>query len=305
MNAERVVLNEKRLTEVVQIVLETRRGQKFVFSEGYISPEEPYVNLLKEYGERIDNPAFAVNAIFLSTSLVRGNRTREFLEKLTDPEKIATYAWIFDPAQVVLRGDKATQKACLEFFRPRGYCRDAIPKWSHNSQIIMNNGGDVRNFFDKFDGDANATAKAIYVRNRAKTWEKEGTFWGYGQKLTHLAIQWISLYGLYDFKNIEHLPVDFQTARIAIQTDALTLTGEVNADEVIARTLMPGIRKICLEKGIDPREISQALWTFGSEGCNNKRHEDCPLANICVRYITSKSYQRTGKFSSLDEGRYK
>jgi hypothetical protein len=304
MNAERVVLNEKRLIEVIQVVLETRRGQKFVFSEGYTSPEEPYINLLKEHGKRISNPAFAVNAVFLSTSLVRGNRTRPFLENISDADKIANYAWIFDPAQVLQRGDKATQKACLEFFRPPGYCRDAIPKWYHNSQVIMNNGGDVRNFFNKFDGDANTIAKAIYVRNRAKIWEKEGTFWGFGPKLSHLAIQWISLHGLYDFKNIEHLPVDFQIARIAIQTDALTLTSEANADEVIARGLMPGIRKICLEKGIDPREVSQALWTLGSEGCNNKRHNDCPLANICVRYITSKSYQRTGRFNSQDEGRY-
>lgn len=308
MTIENVIVNKDRLSNVIQTVLQAQENRIHVFSKDQISPEEPFIALLIEHGNKIRNSAFAPNALFLTVSLIRGNKTGPFLTTLTDQERIIQHAWIFMPEEVLSRGEKETEKACMSFFEPPGYCRDVLSKWTHNCQILRQNNGDIRIFFDRHNGDAEEIAKAIFVRNRAKTWEKtnKSTFLGYGPKLTYLALQWISLYGLYDFKNIKNLPVDFQIARIAIQTNAITFpNGEANVDSVITRNLLPAIREICSEKNIDPREVSQTLWALGSRACNKKLHLNCPLENTCQIYITSNYYQRTGKFKAEDEGRYR
>jgi hypothetical protein len=307
MSSERVIINEDRLASTIDIILAAKQNKTFVFSEGYFSPEEPYINSLISVGEKIGNPDFAADALFLTTSLIRGNRTKLFFsDRIIDEDNIRKYSWIFEPKKVISAGNANTVEAGRQFFKPAGYCITALDNWHYNCRVIDINGGSISRCFDNLDGDWSRIEKFVYLRNRAKSSEKikAGSLLNYGQHLAYLAFQWLSYYNLYEFTNIDTIPVDFQLARIAIQTDSVVLKGEPNVDEVIARGLTPAFMKICAEKKIDPREVSQVLWSFGSEGCNNKLHSTCPLGDRCVRYITSKKYQRDGKFSDEDEGRH-
>ncbi len=307
MSIERVIIDEQRLTQVIKTVLATKDNKEFVFAGNYISPEVPYVDSLIKVGNELKNPDFASNALFLTTALIRGNNTRSFFNsRLVDPRNILENSWIFEPEKVLSKGKVLTEETCRKFFRPAGYCVNAIYNWFYNCQVIKNNGGSITRCFDNLDGDWKRIEKFVYLRNRAKTSEKikAGSLLNYGQHLTYLAFQWLSYYGLYKFTNLKTIPVDFQLARISIQTDAIAINGNPNVDEIITRGLTPAFIKVCKENSFDPREVSQALWSFGNEGCNNKLHGECPLENLCVRYITSKKYQTSGRLSSKDEGRY-
>jgi hypothetical protein len=203
--------------------------------------------------------------------------------------------------------DEVMEAALRSFFQPRGYNANSIKAWKYNLAILEEKyDGDFRNFLKANENDAPKVVKALYVRNRAKTKEKEGTFRRYGPKLATLAVQWIAQYKLCELKNAEKIgvPLDFQLARIFIQTDGVLLKGRVNVDSVVYRTLMPKIKQICKDEGIDPREVSETLWLIGSQLCSSRLHDQCPLESICTKLISSNSYQREGILDPTDIGRF-
>lgn len=245
---------------------------------------------------------------FLTTAFILGSDTGKFFGRLKNADVLEHYSWIFDPKEALLKSDEAIKKGCAEFFRPAGYNSWVVHEWPYNLRLLGQiYEGDIRKFFDSHNGDSEKIIEALMVRPRAKSKEKrdKNAFTRYGPKIAALVVQWMRQYGLYKFRDSHEgrVPVDFQVARVLIQTGAVILNQPENAHQVTT-TIDRALMQICSENGWQSREVSEALWNIGNLGCNNRNHDKCPVSNECVKLISRKPYDKNGKFDPKDTGRW-
>lgn len=309
MFTERVIVDEKKTENIINIILNARVKEEYIFNRSIVPPELPVVNLFKEYGERINDDRFAPNALFLTTMFVRGGWTSRYFENIFKQNSLEKYAWIFEPEKVVVKNETNVLHNVNDFLKPPGYSVDGIKKWVYNSKLLLEYGADIRKYFSKFDGDAEAVVKALYVRNRAKIQEKinVNAFLGYGQKLAHLVIQFMHQYNLFEFKNSNNfgIPVDFQIARILIENQGFQTVGDANANEIVFAKILPLLKKLSKINGWDLGNVSETMWLFGNNACTQKKHGGCPLYDNCKGWIGSTKYQQQGTLNSDDLIKFK
>lgn len=306
MGKEQITVNRRRLENVVRRALEARQGEKGPISMREVPPvETEFVKLVKAHGEEIDNPAYAATAVFLTTAFDFGGVSRTLFNKIADPDEFFEYSWLFEPWVVAKCEPYEVQEACDNYFGPGGYniFRTAPEYWHNCNHLVQEWDGDIRNFFEHYDNDAVEVTKALVVKPRARN--KRG-FRRYGPKTGTLAIERIVKHGLHPLKNADQLdvPVDFQKARILIQTFALGLQGAVNTHWVtmVARQ---ELRRVCDKNGWHPEEVSDALYTLGNTMCNRRMHENCPVARQCKIMLSRDLYDKGGIFVQEDQaGRF-
>lgn len=304
MGIEAIKINRNRIIEVINTSLRVKEKGLGFFKE--IPPEQNYIDLLKKHGEEIGDEKFALQALFFTTTIVRGDDTEQLFKRIADENLIKRFDWIFKPDEVLKRKDKVID-ACFQFFRPGGYNSDAFGQWVHNSNILENKfGGNLNNYFEHYHDDATEIINALMVRPRAKTFEKPD-FRRFGPKLSRLFIQWVNQYGFYNLKNTDKngIPIDFQIGRILIQTKGVEISKPTKTHDISHRVLIPVLTEIFTSEGFNPQLVSETLWTIGSRGCNKKRHQICPLENICTSLISRDPYDDGGVFDPRDVGRYK
>ena len=301
MSVENVVINHERIAEVIQTSLEAGRNHRLLFREGY-APERDFIQLISKYSKAYGNEMFEHNALFLNTSMVYGDSTARLFRRISDTSKFEKFAWVFEPEKA-LQDEEKTISALLSFYQP-GNNKNAIYEWGHNCEILVARyGGDIRNFFRENENDALKIIDSLVVYPHKKG--KEGLR-RFGPKLSRLYLQWVTQYGLYRLKNAEKIgvPVDFQVARLLIQTKGLVLEKPSRKHLVSEVILTPFLAQMCIDNGWNPREVSEVLWTIGERGCNKAQHDNCPLEAICTSLISRKRYDKEGIFDPKDVGRY-
>jgi len=283
-------IDEDRALLVISTALRQREN-----AEEIELPEEHYYKFLCEQG--LDERQ-RLNALFLTSTMILQSRTGVFLDRLSNnPDNFSEYAWIFEPSEVVQRGEKETKETCKKYLVPMGRQQNALEGWYHNCEVLHDKyDDDIRNFFQKHDNDAEKIWKALYVGPRVKTWQKE--FRRLGPKLSALFLQWVGKFDLYPLENIDTfgLPVDIQIARIAVQTGIVNLNSEIDIHHLTFNILLPLITKLCKEMEWRCRDVSEALWLLGSEGCSKRTEEieeTCPLRKHCTQeLVPSKTRPR-------------
>lgn len=299
MSCEGVTVNTNRIEEVVKASIRAMKNKEGLFAFVDPQPEKAFIELAKVKGSD-----FALNATFLISTMVLGGQTEPFFRKISIPERFNEYSWLFEPNEVIKRSNEEVIDACKNYFLPAGRQAEPIPQWRYNCQILANNyGGSVKNYFGMRDNDALKIYGDLIVRPRAKTYEKE--IRRFGPKITKLMIQWVREYGLYDLKNTDDVgvPIDFQLGRVMIQTEGLKLDRPVNTHFIVHKVL-PIIFDDLRLKGYRPEDISKSLWAIGSGGCKYKKHDLCPLENLCSSLISTFRYDRDGLFDPRDVGRF-
>lgn len=304
-----VGIDKERARFVVESSLRAREQKQLIFSEIDSPPERQFIELITNHGENTGNDKFPLNALFLTSSLVFAQNTTAFFDRITDADLLDEYAWIFQPERVVeeARSGADVQKACEKYLRPAGYSANALSEWVHNSEVLLDRyGGDLRNFMRENNNNAIEVVDSLVVRPRAKTNEKDG-FRRFGPKLSRLFVQWVNQYGLYDLSNADKIgmPVDFQLARIFIQTGSLPIEEPTQAHTVTYKVLLPALDEMCEENNWKPREVSETLWLIGSNCCSSERHDACPISSECDKLISRTPYDRGGMFDPKDVGRFK
>lgn len=304
-----VQIDRTRIREVIKLTVDAKSGSSPTFLKDIMFPEERFINILKQIGTETDSEQFPINALFLTTTFVRGGRTSLFFNNLTDLTKIAKFSWLFKPEEIVKKAvsEDDVRKSCLELFGEGGggYALNAARKWYYNCALLHNGyGDDIRLFFKEHQNDALEIIKALEVRPRAKTVEKIKTnmFLGFGEKLAQLSIQWLHKYDLYKFNNIQDsgMPIDSNVLKILLQTGGLSITKRVNVDLLARRITSPILMEIFKNTDINPRDIQELWWHIGSVLCTNKLHSTCPLENICTKLVRNGSYQGGSNYSPSD-----
>jgi hypothetical protein len=244
----------------------------------------------------------ALNALFLTSTSVFAERTSWIFQRITSETLINRYLWLFDPSEVVRKGNRLTSLAAHNFIRPGGYNAIALKQWHHNCLVIKDKyGGSVANFFEANGNDSQRIYEALVVKPQEKG--KVG-FRRFGEKLAALLIQWVNRYNLHPLTGDAGVPIDFQVGRISIQTKALEVNAPLHKNTA-TRLLRPAFNQVVTELGISPAEISQAFYTIGSQACNPRLHTGCPLNSVCTSLISREPFDRKGVFDPKDTGRYK
>lgn len=302
MSIENIVVNRGRIQEVIAYALEARQNRTHLFTQEILAPEKEFVDLIKTHSVLKEDERFAVNALFLITSIVFAENTAVFFRKISDPELFSKYSWLFIP-EIVLESQEV-EDSCRKYFRPGGYNQIAINQWKHNCELMVEKyGGDIRNFFKENDNNAVKIVNSLVVYPRKK--DKEG-FRRFGPKLARLMVQWIKQYGLYPLLNTREVgvPIDFQIARLLVQTNGLTFENPVRQNDIAVKILTPLLVTLCEENGWDPKDVSETLWFIGNMGCNERRHQDCPLDNKCTSLLSRTLYDSKGLIDPTDTGRF-
>jgi hypothetical protein len=300
MSCEGVTAYPDRIEEVVRTSIQAMKNKEGLFAFVDPQPEKPFIELAKTRG-----PEFALNATFLISTMVIGSKTEPFFRRISVPERFEKFSWLFKPNEAVRRTDEQITNACYEYFIPAGRQAEPIPQWPYNCRKLANDySGSVREYFRKRDYDALRIYKDIVKWPRARTKDKEIT--RLGPKLTKLMIQWVRDYNLCELTNSDEVgvPVDFQLTRVMIQTRGLILDEPKNCHQLVQNVLPDEFDRLS-RKGYRPEDISKSLWTIGSGGCSYKKHDECPVKDLCTRLISSKIYDREGKFDPKSVGRYK
>lgn len=269
-----------------------------------ILPEQNFVDLVKDYSDEYANECFPLNALFYATTLDFMSDTNNLFRKLSNKEKFEEYSWLFDPLEVVEHDEVSVLKACYEYIQPESYQGHAIKEWYHNSLILCNSyGGDIRNFFLENSNDAVKIIDALVVKPRIKG--KTGLRRA-GPNIASLYVQRINQHKLYSFKNIDEVDFtgDFHATRVLIQTDGIILEQPEGAHTVIYKIARPLYSQLCKLNGWSYEQVSNGVWYIGSQLCSERKHNECPLEDICVRLISKKAYDRSGKFDPTDIGRF-
>lgn len=303
MNSERLSVNRERVIEVVKSSLTAKSERKLVFELITENPEKQFIEQVKKNGN-----LYANNALFLVSSMILGEKTKPFFKRISDENNFKEFSWLFDPKVVCKFDENLVFEAGRSYFRPGGRSIASIYQWKYNCRVILDKySGDIRNYLNENDSDALKVINSLVVRPRAKTWEKGDGFRRYGPKLARLYVQWTSQYGIYNLKNIQAagLPVDFQIGRILIQTEGIKIDKPQGAHFVTYDTILPLLTELCLREGWTPHEVSDALWTIGSEACSKRKHALCPISNYCNKLISSIRYDKDGLFDPTDMGRFK
>ncbi len=302
MGLENVQINKQRLTQVIQTSLTAYDQKTGIFNNIEKHPEEDFISLIKKHGLKINDDKFALHALFFTTQMVHGDSTEFLFKRISNPELIEKHSWIFEPKKVIKHNNKDIIEACTKFFRPGGYSASAFTQWQHNCQIIENNyDGDLRNFLKKNNDDAQKIIDALVVYPRAKTHNKK-EFRRYGPKLSRLLIQWVNQYNFYDLKNTNSvcIPIDFHICRISLQTFGVEIDQPIGTHDMTNKILLPILSEIIDENSFSARHISESLWSIGSNCCNKKRCDLCPIDEFCGFLMPRISYDSRGVFDLAD-----
>lgn len=285
---------------MVGTCLASRRNREGIFSRELVIPEERFIANVKELATKIDDPRLPLNALFCVLPCVFSQWTYRFFRQIEKPELIAEYCWLFQPEKVIQAQENGVD-VFGEYIKYFGvdpkYYRPPIEGIIYNCQVLNQKyGSSVLNYFKTYDNDAERIAKALIVRDRAKSYEKE--FRRLGPKLTPLLIQFIDQYKMAELKNTDKvgLPVDMQLARLLVQTGAITYEGWVNAYKVVSKTAHPLFKELCEQNGWSLQEVSETLWLLGSNGCTLNKHGLCPVEHLCDTTLSSQEYYKKGRF---------
>ena len=124
-------IDEDRALLVISTALKQREN-----SEEIELPEEHYYKFLCEQG--LDNRQL-LNSLFLTSSMILQSRTGVFLDRLSNnPDNFSEYAWVFEPSEVVQRGEEATKEICKKYLVPMGRQQNALEGWYHNCEVLHN-----------------------------------------------------------------------------------------------------------------------------------------------------------------------
>lgn len=306
MNNERVRVNEGRIVEVIYTALKAREQKQGIF-ENLNPPEKDYMELIKVHGKEINRPEFALNCMFFTTSMVFGDSSTAFFNRITDKDKLKKFQWIFNPEEVFKRSPSFVIENCADFFRPGGYHKIALNDWSHNHSILRENyKGDLVNYFIANENNAINIVKSLMVKVGAKAKDKP-EFRRFGDKLSRLFIQWVDQYDFYNLENVNKIgiPVDFQVARIMIQTGGLDLSESIRKENIQNDILTPLFIELLADiEEVNPGIVSETLYWIGVQGCNRGRHNLCPLEDLCSSLISREPYDSKGFFNPTDNGRF-
>jgi len=301
MRQESIKIDESRAIEVITRTVKAKRDHTFIFEIQNEFPEEKFIKLMGEIGE--NNPDYSLNSLFLITPLVRGDDTFKFFERVTNYPLVKENSWIFEPQKVVDAHNSGidVKEVCRQTLRPGSYSGSYLNQWVHNCQILVDHyQGNVRQFFNINDNNANEIIKKLVVKPRAKTKEKP-EFRGFGPKIATLAVQWANQYFIpLEDADLIGVPVDFQVSRILIQTGAIDIVDPQNVFQITHKTILPLIKDICKKEDIKPKDVSESLWLIGSRCCNSQRHDLCPISDLCNGAISRESYDKEGKFYPID-----
>jgi hypothetical protein len=304
MGIEAIKVNKNQISNVINTMLQAREKHQGIFQN---PPEEQYIKLNKIHGEKIEDQSYSLRNIFYTTSMVYGDDTELLFKRISDPHLIKEYDWIFSPRKVINSSESKVRDACLEFFRPGGYNNHAIEQWCHNSFILETlYGGKLENYFEKYHNNATEIIDALVVKPRAKTHDKP-EFRRFGPKLSRLLVQWVNQYKLYELNDTDKngIPVDFQVGRIFIQTNGISLSEPTKTHDVGFKTLLPLLTDLINTENLNSRLISESIYLIGNRCCNKKRHDLCPLENMCTSLISRDFYDKGGVFDPQDVGRFK
>lgn len=300
-----VHINRRQTRRIVGLLHLARTNKELLFNQEGPPPETAFVNLVTAYSKEKNDPKFQSNALFLVCSLVYGEKTSAFFSRISDPKQFAKFAWLFDPNKVCRRNPEDILTACDQYFRSGGYTRSALEQWVHNCQVIKSDySGDIRNFFTKQDNDAVKIVAALEGPPGKHGKDKQGIR-RYGPKLARLASAWQVKYLKYELSNLDYVGphIDFQIARILIQTGCLVLDSPTQSRHVtsIARELLT---TLCIRNHWDSYFVVETLWHLGVHGCSLGNHSDCPVASMCDRLISATTYYKDGLFNPADTGRW-
>lgn len=312
------VVNEDRAIEVISAALYEYENGELGFFNDKKQVEEEYINFLIDQGESNE---FILNALFLLSTVTFGSSSSVFFKGLSkDPKIYQKYRWLFVPSEVVESkyaveenkdlddgiGVIEFNKAWKEYLKPMGRQGASMYGWYRNCVVLCEKyGGNVVEFFEKYNNDAQAIRDAIQVSIGAKSEKKE--FLRLGPKLTPLFLQWVGRYGLHELENIDEfgLPVDFQLCRIAIETGIVEVGDDIYREDLAYNIFLPLISKLCKENQWEPRLVSEALWVIGSMGCTKDQraiapYYTCPLKPVCngVLHKLDRDYRR---FSNMEK----
>lgn len=297
-----MVVDQERIVAMMERALEGRRNEEGLFAQEIVPPEKDFVDLAKEYGERAGSEKFALHAVFFLTPTVFADNSTQQLKYASDPSRFAAHAWLFEPERVALSPEEEFLRAAKDFIRP-GYNVRALPGWQHNARLLMSKyDGDLRNFFAEYQNDAPTLLQALIGPKRKMGWEG---FHRFGPKVGRLFLQWVEQYELAPLNRADEIgiPVDFQVARLVIQTGGVKLFEAIHKHWVLGE-LVPLLPLLLQRTALSPQLTSETLWLIGNRCCNPYRHDLCPLSELCDRLISRERFDDEGLFDPKDVGRY-
>lgn len=293
-----VHFDEERIALVIHQITQARDQKTGLFRWDIKPPEEAFVNLCKE------NLVFPLNALFLLTTTVYADNSARQFTRICEPASFRKYKWLFDVKKVSRRTNSSVIDAGMAYLTP-GYNGRALSYWKHNASLIQDQfGGDLNEFFRILGYDA-PTILSVLAQPKDKA-SYDG-FRGYGPKLSRLFLLWADYYKL-TFKPLKRIneigiPIDFQVARLLIQTSGINLSRETHKHWVQNPNLQEILVDAIEKDGHSPLYVSEGLWFTGSICCNSRLHTICLLASECTSLISREPYDRRGSFNPKDVGR--
>lgn len=314
-----VIVDESRIVAMIQLALQGRKNHEGIFSQEIEPPEKELIDLFKKHETQSGQKNFALHALFFFiTTLYADNSTRQ-LNGASDrfdnseipylfehPELAANidYSWLFDPYELASREQSQVVATARDLVRP-GHNKEAVNKWQHNAQVLVDKyDGQLTNYFAEHDNIAPTILENLVGPKRKQGYEG---FHRFGLKIGRLFLQWVGQYQLAEVKEIENIgiPVDFQVARLIIQTGGVQIEGTVHKHWVLDKQLNPLFADLCSRNNLPSWYVSETLWLIGNRCCNNYYHHLCPLESVCDRMIARNPMDIEGKFDTRDIGRWK
>lgn len=302
-NSSRVTVDRERILEIVKHALDSRDKGEGIFGLGVKPPEETFITRLKAYGRNNNIESFALHGVFFTVTSLFADDSAKQLKSFNKRLHLNDHAWIFKPEDIVQRDEQEVIQTAQDLLRP-GINKIALYRWQHNAQVLCDKyGGDLKNFFSEYQDHAPAILAELVGPKRKEGW---GGFQRFGPKIGRLFLQWVSQYDLATIFEAESIgiPVDFQVARLAIQTGGVKLDGPTHKHHVVDQRLVPLFEDLCRENKLLPSRVSETLWLIGSTCCNNYWHHLCPLSTMCSSLISREPMDRDGLFDPTDVGRW-
>ncbi len=300
----KIKIDEVRILDMVLTALKAREQRFGLFAGNIIPPERSFIEIIKKYEEERGIDGFAANALFFFITTLFADNSERQCALAARPVIFKPNAWIFRPEIVITKPEGEVKKAAFDLIRP-GYNKTALDRWHHNAQVLCDKyQGQVRNFYAKHNFDAPGILEELVGPKKKAT---HPGFHRFGPKLGRLLLQWTHQYGLAELRRINEIgvPVDFQVARLVIQTGGINLEEPTHKHWVLDKTLVHLFTSLCTENSLSAQHVSETLWLIGNRCCNNYRHDLCPLTDLCDKLISREPIDTDGLFDPKDIGRHK
>jgi hypothetical protein len=312
-------VDEDRALVVVKKAMKAYESEQGLY--GKLShPERPFIDLVSTYGQDVTDPNYSLNSLFFFTTVVFGDNTSRLLARAANPEKFEPNSYMFMPEVTAFDyiDEDADEEKLLERKLEHDLVGDAqewlklsynvksIPLWPKNAHVLVDQyRNDLNNFFEENNFHAPTVLKNLVGPENKKKWKR---FHRFGPKVGRLFMIWADQYALpgkkFSDMNQIGIPVDFQVARVMIQTGVLNLGKPTHQNIVLEKTLVPFFEYFCPKYGYEGWKVSAALWNVGHLGCNKERHDICPVNGQCFNLISRAPYDKSGLFDPRDKGRF-